>query len=70
MKTPIPFPTAPPAGVPLLVRYTEAAQMLGGVSRRHVVDLVARKKLKAVGRGKARRVLYSSILAYIDREAA
>lgn len=70
MKTPIPFPTAPAASTPLLVSYLEAAGILGGVSTRYIVDLVARKKLKAVGKGKARRIVYSSILAYIEREAA
>lgn len=62
----------------LLVTIEAAAHELGGkgpngkpkpVSTRHVERLVKAKKLKAVGRGQARRVVYQSILAYIEREA-
>lgn len=70
MKTPIAFPTSPPPGVPLVVSYLEAATVLGGVSTRYIEKLVAAKKLKAVGRGRARRVVYASILVYIEKEAA
>lgn len=59
----------PAAGAPLLVTYAEAAQELGRVSVRHVQRLVASKQLKAVGRRRARRIVYQSILAYIEREA-
>jgi excisionase family DNA binding protein len=56
------------------VTYEEAAEELGGpkkpVSVRHVERLVAAKKLKAVGRGRARRIVYASILAYIEREGS
>jgi excisionase family DNA binding protein len=59
---------------PLLVTYLEAAEMIGGprkpVSTRHVERLVAARKLRAVGRGRARRIVYASILAYIESEAS
>jgi excisionase family DNA binding protein len=61
--------STPAHSVPLLVTYAEAARLLGKVSTRHVERLVSARKLRAVGRGKARRVVYQSILAYIDREA-
>lgn len=54
---------------PLLVSYAEAAQMLGGVSTRYITTLVQKRQLKAVGKGKARRIVYQSILDYIKREA-
>lgn len=66
----LPAPPHTPAGVvPLLVTYLEAARLLGGVSTRHVERLVAGRELRAVGRGRARRVVYQSILDYIAREA-
>ena len=52
---------------PLVVRYEEAAQMLGGVSVRHVERLVGKRELRRVGANKARRVIYESLLAYIER---
>ena len=70
MKAPISFPTAPHSTAPLLVKYLEAASILGGVSMRYVEGLVAKKKLKTVGQGKARRILYSSIVTYIEKEAS
>jgi len=65
--------TLPPATAqPLLVTFAEAASALGGpkkpVSTRHVERLVKARKLKAVGQSRARRVVYASILAYIERE--
>lgn len=62
------FPTSTSQNTPLLVTYAEAAQLLGRVSVRHVERLVAAGKLKAVGRSRARRILYTSILAYVERE--
>lgn len=61
---------APPGPAPLLVTYLEAARLLGGVSTRHIERLVAARDLQAVGRGRARRIVYQSILDYIAREAA
>lgn len=69
----LPPRTPPPSaaeGAPLLVSYAEAAELLGRVSVRHVERLVATKKLRAVGRSRARRILYASIIAYIEREAS
>lgn len=58
----------------LVVTFEEAARLLGGptkpVSVRHVERMVKAKKLKAVGQNRARRIVYSSILAYIAKEAA
>lgn len=66
----LPPRTQPPSdGAPLLVTFAEAAEKLGGVSVRYVSRLVADRKLKAVGRFRARRVVYQSILDYIAREA-
>lgn len=56
------------AGAPLLITYEEAARKLGGVSVRHVERLVAARKLRSVGQAKARRIVYQSILDYIERE--
>lgn len=62
---------------PLVVTFSEAARLLGGrglddtpkpVSVRHIERLVAAGRLKAVGRGKARRVLHRSVIAYLDQE--
>ena len=67
---------APLNSAPLLVTYSEAARLLGGlgfdgkpkpVSTRHVERLAKAGKLRAVGQGRARRVVYSSILAYIEQ---
>lgn len=58
---------------PLLITYEEAAQTLGGpkkpVSSRHIERLVKARELRAVGTGRARRIVYASILAYIERES-
>ncbi len=73
MKAPLSFPTqtqTPGLTTPLLVTYLETTRILGGVSTRYVEGLVQKKKLKAVGAGKARRILYASILAYVEREAS
>ena len=71
MAKPIQFPViAQDSSIPLLVSYEEAARLLGGVSVRYVGSLVASRKLKKVGRGKAARIVYSSIVAYVEREAA
>lgn len=54
----------------LLVTFAEAARVLGGdkpVTIRHVERLVAAKQLRAVGKSRARRVVYQSILDYIAR---
>lgn len=61
----------PPAPAPpaLLITYLEAARLLGGVSTRHIERLVKARKLKAVGRSKARRIVHASILAYVESEA-
>lgn len=68
-----PAAAAPGAPPPLLITYAEAAEHLGGskkpVSVRHIERLVAARKLRAVGRSRARRIVYASILAYIEREA-
>lgn len=56
---------------PLVVSYQEAARILGGdkpVSVRHVERLVAAKKLKRKGRSQARRIVYASLLKYIEQE--
>lgn len=54
---------------PLLVSYEEAARILGGdkpVSVRHIERLVSAKKLKRKGRSQARRIVYASLLTYIE----
>jgi hypothetical protein len=59
----------PPA--PLIVTYEDAATILGGgrsLSTRHIERLVREKKLRKVGKNRARRIVYSSILDYIERE--
>jgi excisionase family DNA binding protein len=53
----------------LLITYMEAARQLGNVSTRHIQRLVASRQIKAVGRGRARRIVYASIIAYVEREA-
>ena len=70
MKAPIVSFSQHTHTAPLLVKYLEAASILGGVSMRYVEGLVAKKKLKTVGQGKARRILYSSIVTYIEKEAS
>jgi len=65
------FPTQTPGlTTPLLVTYLETTRILGGVSTRYIETLVQKKKLKAVGAGKARRIVYQSILSYVEREAS
>lgn len=66
--------TTSPAGAPVLVvTYQEAGEMLGGpkkpLSTRHIERLVKAKKLRAIGRSRARRVVYQSILNYLEKEA-
>jgi excisionase family DNA binding protein len=59
-----------PLPAPLIVTYEEAAQILGGgrsLSTRHIERLVLAKKLRKVGKGRARRIVYASILEYIER---
>lgn len=51
---------------PLQYKIEDTARLLS-VSRRTVERLIAQGELETVGRGKLRRVLYSSILAYIER---
>lgn len=69
-------PQVPPGGspqagqLPLLVKYSEAARLLGRVSVRHIERLVCARELRRVGEGRARRIVYASILAYIEREAS
>ncbi len=56
------------ATTPLVITYEEAAELLGRVSVRHVERLVAARKLRAVGSGRARRIVYASLLRYIESE--
>lgn len=53
-------------GALLVVTYRDAAQLLGAVSVRHIERLVAARKLRKVGSGRARRIVYRSILAYVE----
>ena len=61
------------SAAPLLITYEEAAQTLGGpkkpVSTRYIERLVKARHLRSVGTGRARRIVYASILAYIERES-
>lgn len=61
------------SGNRLLVTYGEATTILGGeknpVSIRHVERLVAARRLRSVGRGRARRIIYASILVYIEGDS-
>ncbi len=52
--------------LPLLVTFQRAAEILGQVSVRHIERLVVARKLRRVGVGRARRIIYSSILNYIE----
>lgn len=54
--------------LPLLITFQRAAEILGAVSVRHIERLVAARKLRRVGVGRARRIVYASILDYIERE--
>jgi hypothetical protein len=65
-----PTPVDQPQGsdLPLLVTFQRAADILGEVSVRHIERLVMARKLRRVGAGRARRIIYASILAYIERE--
>jgi hypothetical protein len=59
-----------PLPAPLIVTYEEAAELLGGrrpLSTRHIERLVLSRDLKKVGKGKARRIVYSSVVDYIER---
>jgi excisionase family DNA binding protein len=60
------FPTA--KAIPVLITYEEAARRLGGVSIRHVERLVKARKLRRKGSNKARRIVESSLIRYIERE--
>lgn len=63
--------TYAPLTAPLIVTYEEAAKILGGgrsLSTRHIERLVLSGQLKKVGKGRARRIVYASILAYVERE--
>lgn len=51
---------------PFLYRLDDAARLLS-CSKRTVERLIAQDELEAVGSGKLRRVLYESIVAYIQR---
>jgi excisionase family DNA binding protein len=53
--------------IPFAVKLQEAADSLG-YCKRTIERLVRRGKLETIGSGKMRRVLYASILAYIERE--
>lgn len=59
-----------PPPPPLVITYLEAARILGGsrpVSTQHIKRLVLARELRGVGRGKARRIVYESILEYVRR---
>ncbi len=63
----VPYEYTPP---PIIVTYEEAAKILGGqrpLSTRHIERLVLAKQLRRVGSGRARRIVYASILDYIER---
>lgn len=68
-------PTAPPppphvpetAPPPLAVTYKEAGQLLGGLSVRHIERMVIARKLRSSGAHRARRIVYASITAYLER---
>lgn len=69
-ETPLIYGPLPAAPAPLLVTYEEAARILGGgrpVSTRHIERLVLARELRRVGRSKARRIVYDSILEYVRR---
>lgn len=57
----------PDSGAPLVVSYPEAAEILGGVSVRHIERLVSARKLRRIGKSRARRIIYASITAYVER---
>lgn len=61
------------SSIPLVVSYREAAKMIGGeqdpVSTAHIGRLVRARKLKAIGRSKARRILYKSVIDYLEGES-
>lgn len=50
----------------LVVTTLEAAQALR-VSTRHIERMVQRGELRAVGRGRARRIVWQSVLDYVNR---
>jgi hypothetical protein len=61
--------TARVEGTPLVVTYLHAACLLGEVSVRHIERLVLKRQLRRVGSGRARRIVYRSILAYIEESS-
>lgn len=54
-----------PGGGPLLLRLGEVAGLLG-LSERTVADLVARRELRSVKVGRARRVARADVEAYVE----
>jgi hypothetical protein len=60
-------------GEPVLVTFERAREILGSeeqpVSTRHIERLCEQKKLRRVGRWRARRIVLASIYAYIAEEA-
>jgi excisionase family DNA binding protein len=52
---------------PLAYRLGDAARLLS-CSKRTVERLCNKGELEAIGRGKLRRVLYDSIVAYLNRQ--
>jgi hypothetical protein len=56
------------AFVPLAFTLADTARLLGGCSVRHVQRLIEDGELEAIGQRKLRRVLYDSIVAYINRQ--
>jgi hypothetical protein len=52
---------------PLVYSIRDTARLLGGMSLRTVNRLILRGELESIGQYKLRRVTYSSIIAYIER---
>jgi Helix-turn-helix domain len=52
---------------PLVYSVRDTGRLLGGMSMRTVERLIARGELDSIGHYKLRRVTYSSIVAYIER---
>lgn len=52
---------------PLVISYADTARLLGRVSIRTVERLVERGELVSIGSQKLRRILYESILEYLER---
>jgi excisionase family DNA binding protein len=53
--------------IPLAYKLADVGRILGGMHQRTIERLIARGELESVGRGKLRRVTYTSILAYLER---